>query len=511
MEKLDLSHPIAPYCPPDTNLVDRLRYWVLAKPEMVAFRFLIDGDERFVEITYAELDQRARAVATKLLTAGFSGQRALLLFPPGIEFITAFFGCWYAKTIPVPAYPPRRNRNMGRINAISDDADAAVALSTRAVMDRVDGSFDDSPNLTKITWIATDEIPLELAGDWVTLDVQDEDIALLQYTSGSTGSPKGVVLTHKNVISNCRMITYAFQLSMTDNGGLVSWLPLYHDMGLVGGVLNPVYVGDTVTLMSPMAFLTRPIRWLKAISRFQVAISGGPNFAYALCNERVPLDECKDLDLSSWKLAFNGAEPVRSDVLRRFTDKFAPFGFRHATHYPCYGMAETTLLVTGADRVTEPLVRPFNRIDLTQRRVVPCASDDPQARHLSTCGRPVPSETVLIVDPETHVALPENRIGEIWVHSQSVGRGYWHKPDISHTTFEAQVAGISDRKFLRTGDLGFLDQGELFVTGRLKDMIIVRGVNRYPQDIEATVENCSGRLRAAEQPPSPSIARIANN
>ncbi len=491
---LELASLFTPYYPPDTNLVDRLRYWVLATPDTIAFRFLVDGDEEVVTLTYAELDERARAIATKLLTSGLSGERVLLLFPPGLDFITAFLGCWYAKTIPVPAYPPRRNRNMVRINAISDDAQAAAALTTRAVADRFDGNLDDAPSLNTIPWIAVDDIPLELAGNWVMPDLKGEDLALLQYTSGSTGSPKGVVLTHENVIANCRMITYSFQIG-PGQGQLVSWLPLYHDMGLIGGILNPIYVGGTVTLMSPVSFLTRPIRWLSAISKYGALISGGPNFAYALCVDRIAPEECEGLDLSAWSLAFNGAEPVRADVLRRFTEKFAPYGFQHRAHYPCYGMAETTLLVTGGDPGREPIIRYFDRNELTQRRVAPLSSDDPAARALVGCGQVVPGESVLIVDPDSARPLPHGQIGEIWIHSPSVGLGYWQKPEITAATFHAQVAEFPGRTYLRTGDLGFFDGDELFVNGRLKDLILVRGVNRYPQDIEETVEQCSPRLR----------------
>ena len=376
IQTLDLSQFLAPYYPPDTNLVDRLRYWVAAKPDTISFRFLLDGAEDVISMTYEELDQRARAIATKLLTSGLSGERILLLFPPGLDFVAAFFGCWYAKTIPVPAYPPRRNRNTVRINAISDDAHAAAALTIRSVIDRLDGTLADSPSLKNIQWIAVDEVPLELASNWVMPDLKKDDLALLQYTSGSTGSPKGVVLTHENVIANCRMITHAFQLNLT-NRNLVSWLPLYHDMGLIGGALNPVYVGGSVTLMSPVSFLTRPIRWLSAISRYGAAISGGPNFAYALCVDRISADECRELDLSGWQLAFNGAEPVRADILQQFTEKFSPYGFQHRAHYPCYGMAETTLLVTGAELLSEPTIRAYDRNALAQRQVIPVAAGDP--------------------------------------------------------------------------------------------------------------------------------------
>lgn len=495
-EILDVSKYLKPYYPPETNLVERLRFWMLAKPEIVAYRFLANGDEESVAWTYHELDLRARAIAAKLLVNGMYGQRALLLFQPGLDFIAAFFGCLYAKTVAIPAFPPRRNRNMARISAISNDANAAIALTTRSVIDRLDGSLSETPDLEKIPWLAVDEIPTELAGDWVSLDIRDDDIAFLQYTSGSTGSPKGVVLTHANVMANVRMITHAFEIDTYSAQG-VSWLPLYHDMGLVGGVLNPAYMGGTITLMSPVSFLTRPIRWLRAISKYRGIINGGPNFAYAMCTERIRPEECEGLDLSCWELGFNGAEPIRADVLKRFTRKFAPFGFRHTTHYPCYGMAEATLLVTGSDRRADPLIQTFGRAELEQGRVVSIKPGDPGARELVGSGKPVPGATVHIVEAETQRVLPEDQIGEIWINSPSIGQGYWQKPDESETTFGARLAEDDGKKYLRTGDLGFIHDGRLFVTGRLKDMIIVNGVNRYPQDIEATVETASIRLRAA--------------
>jgi 8-amino-7-oxononanoate synthase/acyl carrier protein len=494
-DSIDVSKSFEPYFPSETNLVDRLRFWTLAKPDDIAFRFLVNGDDECIEWTYQELDARARAIAAKLLASGMYNQRALLMFQSGLDFISAFFGCLYAKVIPVPAFPPRRNRNMGRVSVIADDANAAVALTTRSVIERLDGSFADAPTLSKIPWLAVEEVPLELAGDWVNPEIRDDDIAFLQYTSGSTGSPKGVILTHANVLANARMITHAFELT-TRSAHCVSWLPLYHDMGLVGGILAPAYVGGWATLMSPVSFLTRPIRWLRAISKYRGVVNGGPNFAYAHCTERIRPEECDGLDLSCWELAFNGAEPVRADVLNRFTRKFAPFGFEQKTHYPCYGMAETTLLVTGSDRKSDPVIRRFVRSELDQRRVVPATRPSRTDRHLVSSGTPVPGTEVLIVDPETRTALSEDQIGEIWINGPSVGRGYWQRSAETNETYQARLANDNGKAYLRTGDLGFLNHGQLFVTGRIKDMIIVHGVNRYPQDIEASVENISPRLRA---------------
>lgn len=489
---MKIAELMAPFSPPETVFVERMMYWTSAKPEDIAFRFLRDAEDD-LELTYSQLDERARAIAAYLVGEGMRGHRALLLYPPGLAFVEALMGCFYAGVTAVPAYPPRRNRNMGRINAISEDADASVALTVTDVRDRREGMLDDSPNLQRIPWIATEQIPTELAGDWVKPKINPQDVAILQYTSGSTGAPKGVMLTHSNLMANCRMITEAFGLTHDAVG--CSWLPAYHDMGLIGGILNPIFAGAAQNLMSPVSFLTRPIRWLSAINKYRCTCSGGPNFAYAICADKITDEQCEGLDLSCWTIAFNGAEPVRANVLKAFTRRFAPYGFRHRAHYPCYGMAEASLIVTGGQAQAEPIIRAFDRSALVEQRVVPLPTHDPQAQELVGCGQVIDGEEVLIVHPETRKLMPENEIGEIWVSSPSVGLGYWNKPDESERTFRAALNPDDGRRFLRTGDLGFMDRGELFVTGRLKDMIIIRGVNRYPQDIEATVESCDRRLR----------------
>lgn len=495
---LSLAELLSPFSPPETHLVERLRYWKDAQPNDIAFRFLEDGESKEKVLTYAKLDERARAVGSKLVSMNMGGQRALLLFQSGLEFIEAFFGCHYAGVIPVPAFPPRRNRNMGRIDAISKDADAAVALTTFDVMDRMDqATLESTPSLQKASWVSVDKIPNELARDWVKPELSLDDIALIQYTSGSTGSPKGVVLTQRNVISNCRMISKAFQVGLNDIA--ISWLPLYHDMGLIGGIVNPMFMGCEVVMLSPISFLTRPIRWLQAITKYKATITGGPNFAYNLCVDRVEPSALEELDLSSWKIAFNGAEPVRADVLNRFSENFASSGFRPQAHYPCYGMAETTLFVTGGYPHLSPEIVSFVSERLENYEVVPASKDSEETtRDLVSCGRVVDGEEVLIVDQKTRKQLPDDKIGEIWVKSPSVGTGYWQKEEVSEEVFRATLADQPEgEKYLRTGDLGFFYNDELFVSGRLKDMIIVNGVNRYPQDIEATVEQCSPFLKPA--------------
>lgn len=493
-QRLTMAELLAPYSPPETHFLDRLQYWAVARPDEVAYRFIDWTEDQIIETTNSALDERARAIGTYLVSRGLRGKPALMMYPPGLDFVEALFGCYYAGVIPVPAYPPRRNRNMGRISAISEDAQAAAVLTVEDVIRRSEGMLSESPQLSRIPWVATEDIPQELAGDWIKPQVQPEDIGAIQYTSGSTGSPKGVVLTHRNLLANCRMISTAFQMNFEDSGA--NWLPFYHDMGLIGGILNPIFAGATSTLMSPIAFLTKPLRWLEAISRFRATTNGGPNFAFSLCTEKVTADQCRGLDLSCWDVAFNGAEPVRAATLEAFTRKFAEYGFRHTAHYPCYGMAEASLIVTGGSKGDEPVIRAFDRHKLTEHKVVQLAESAPQAQQLVGCGQVLEGELLVIVHPEKFQPLPDGAIGEIWVSSPSVGRGYWNKPAETRRTFHATLAAYPDQHFLRTGDLGFVHQGELFVTGRLKDMIIIRGVNRYPQDIEATAESADDRLRS---------------
>lgn len=477
-----------------TNLMDSLRFWATHSPESTAFCFLRDGESDRICWTYEELDRRARMVAAKLQSMNMAGQRALLLYPPGLDFVAAFFGCIYSGTIAVPAYPPRRNRNMNRIQAISDNAEATAALSVYDVTDRVSGLLDQAPHLKNLAWIPTDTLEDQLVDQWTRPELEPETIAALQYTSGSTGTPKGVMLAHRNLMHNMKSISYGFEPGRIGNG--VFWLPTYHDMGLIGGILNPVFSGLTCILMSPLAFLQKPIRWLQTITRYRTTISGGPNFAYELCIQKVTDDQLQELDLSSWDIAFNGAEPIRASTLEAFIERFAPVGFRAEALYPCYGMAEATLIVTGGEKRAPAVFRTFQGKALDEHQVIPVEADHPEARKLVGCGSVLPGQDLRIVDPIHCRQLPADRVGEIWIDSPSVGLGYWENPGATQETFQAKLADSTSGTYLRTGDLGFLHEGELFVTGRLKDLIIIRGVNRYPQDIEQTVEQSNHHLQA---------------
>lgn len=489
---MDLSPYFHPYPPPPNSLVETLRNWVKIQPDELAVTFT-DAETFEERLTYRELDERARRIAAYLLERNLGGERALLVYPPGLDFVTAFFGCLYAGVVVVPAYPPKRNRNTIRLEAIAQDAGAAAALTVSEVADRNAHFFEEAPQLMRLQWIATDRISTNGPVIKEPRPMTADALAILQYTSGSTGSPKGVVLTHGAVFANCQIICALFEPSRDQCG--LSWLPTYHDMGLIGGLLESLFYGRPVYLMSPMVFLQRPVRWLQAISKYRIAISGGPNFAYDLCVQKTTPEHLEGLDLSCWKLAFNGAEPVRASTIDAFSEKFAPYGFRRESFYPCYGMAETTLIVTGGKNHQAPIVRTFDGKAIDNRVAVPCEPDHPQARVLVGSGKAHPVERVVIVDPDRNEALPDGRIGEIWVKSPSLGRGYWNKPELTEQMFHAKLAGESG-SFLRTGDLGFIQDGEVFVAGRLKDLIIVRGVNRYPQDIETTVERASPKIQA---------------
>ena len=468
------------------TLVDILHSRALYQPDKKAFTFLLDGETKGSSLTYRELDLQAFAIATRLQNLGASGDRALLIYPPGLEFIAAFFGCLYAGVVAVPAYPPRRNQSLSRLQSIVADAGATMALTTKTVLSNVERQFTQSPTLQALHWLATDNIASDLAQAWLQPDISSDTLAFLQYTSGSTGTPKGVMVTHGNLLHNEQMIQQAMQ--HTEKTIVLGWLPLFHDMGLIGNVLQPLYLGISCILMSPVAFLQRPWRWLQAISRYKATTSGGPNFAYELCVSKITNEQRGTLDLSSWEVAFNGAEPVRAETLERFATAFEPCGFRREAFYPCYGMAETTLLVSGRLKAALPVIKSVQGDALEQNQVVSASFENDEVRTLVGCGQTLLEQQIVIAHPDTLTRCQPPFVGEIWVWGNSVAQGYWNRPEETQTTFQAYLADTGEGPFLRTGDLGFLQEGELFVTGRLKDLIIIRGRNHYPQDIELTVE-----------------------
>ncbi|MGZ3461580.1 MAG: AMP-binding protein, partial [Archangium sp.] len=352
--------------------------------------------------------------------------------------------------------------------------------------------FEQAPDLKDLRWVATDEVPEGAEHGWKRPEVAGDSLAFLQYTSGSTGTPKGVMLTHGNLLHNLAQIHRAFAAS-TDSVGVI-WLPPYHDMGLIGGILEPLYGGLPVALMSPLDFLKRPLRWLEAISRFRGTHSGGPNFAFELCTRKISPEERERLDLSSWELAFCGAEPIRPETLERFVQAFGPCGFRREAFYPCYGLAEGTLIVSGVDKGKGPTLQAVRQEALSRNQVVPVEAGDPDARVLVGCGQTVADQEIRIVAPESMRECAPGQVGEIWVSGPSVAQGYWQRPEETARAFQARTAD-GHGPFLRTGDLGFLRGTELFITGRLKDLLILRGRNHYPQDLELTAEQAHPALR----------------
>jgi amino acid adenylation domain-containing protein len=479
------------------SLIDLLRRRAEEKQTAEVFAFLPDGEDTAgLALTRGQLHQKACAIAARLqdLDLERPGARALLLYPPGLEFIAAFFGCLYAGVVAVPAHLPRLNRPMTRLASIVADATPGAVLTSCAQAKDAARWSAGVPKLEGIRVLYTDEGPDDdqWVGRWTDPGATGNTLAFLQYTSGSTAAPKGVMITHGNLLDNSACIKAAFGLPDTGRG--VFWLPLFHDMGLIGGVIQTLYCGGASTLFSPVSFLQRPLRWLQAISRTGAIISGGPNFAYDLCVEKTTPEQRAALDLRCWRVAFNGAEPIRADTLDRFAGAFAPAGFRPEAFLPCYGMAEATLLVSAKPSGRLPIVLSADAESLGRGEVADAVAARPSTRLVSS-GRVAEGHVLAIVDAATGEACPQDRVGEIWVSGPSIAQGYWNRPDESREALDARLDCQGERSFLRTGDLGFLRDGELFVTGRIKDMMILRGKNVYPQDVEWSAESCHSALR----------------
>ncbi len=476
------------------TLVELLQSRALVQPNQPGFKFLMDGETEEISITYAELDLRARAIAAELQAHVSVGDRALLLYPSGLEYITAFFGCLYAGVIAIPVYPPKRNQKMSRLEAIVADAKTTVTLSVTSLLDNIQERFAKHSQSGQLLCFATDSVPSSQASNWQKPDLDGNTIAFLQYTSGSTGAPKGVIVSHYNLLYNEEMIKVAF--GHTKKTIFFGWLPLFHDMGLIGNVLQPLYLGIPCILMSPEAFIKKPLRWLQGISRYKATTSGGPNFAYDLCLRTITPEQRASLDLSSWEIAFNGAEPVRASTIEQFSAYFGDCGFRREAFYPCYGMAETTLLVSGGLKTESPIICQVKKSALESDRVIVDSNEGEDLQKLVSCGQSWLKQKIAIVDPHSLTPYPPDHIGEILVSGQNVSQGYWNRPEETKETFQNIITDMGQEQFLRTGDLGFIKNEQLFITGRLKDLIIIRGRNHYPQDIELTVEQSSPTLRS---------------
>jgi len=486
----------APPGPPKdlTTLVEIARWRAETQAEQMAFTFLADGEREAGTLTYGALDRRARAIATELQMRRAQGQRVLLLLEPGLDFVAALYGCLYAGTLAVPVNPPdplRLSRTLPRLEAVVHDAGARFFLGTREILQCVQNSSGNSFHPEFVALESVDDDSAEL---WQPIAADDQAAALLQYTSGSTDVPRGILLTHANL----RHSLAGMHREDIDDVVGVTWLPPYHDFGLIGGTLLPVYSGRRTVLMSPLSFVERPLRWLQAISRYRGTTSGGPNFAYELCVRKHRPNECVDLDLSSWKIAVVGAEPVRAETLDRFAETFAPYGFRRETFLPAYGLAEAVLNVTSGRWFDLPVVRSFSRQALADNRVTPSNGHPNDACRLVGCGRPWAGDRVAVVDLQSEREVEAGTVGEIWVQSPNVGKGYWNRPEETSRVFRAHLNGDGEGEFLRTGDLGFFHEGELFVVGRLKELIVLHGRNYYPHDIEQVVSRAHPALRPNE-------------
>ncbi|BBY79182.1 fatty acyl-AMP ligase [Mycolicibacterium pulveris] len=469
--------------PAAATLVDLLQQRAAAYRDKVAFSFSYNGDgEDRTQLTYQELDARARAIASSLQQRGAAGERVLVLCRPGLDSIAGYFGCIYAGAVAVPVH----ERLAPRLSSVVPDAQARFVLGTAKTGAKVKAALEGLEDGRRLQWGRSDE-GVAGAESWVPPDIDPNTIAMVQYTSGSTTAPKGVVLTHRNLLHNLETIRRVWHGD--DTATSVFWLPPHHDMGLIGAVLSMLYVGCTTHLMSPTAFIKRPMRWLEAISRNRCTFTAAPNFAYDHCVENSTAEERAALDLSSLTVAMNGAEPVRVETLQRFAEAFAPAGFRPEAFMPVYGLAEATLLVSGGSKSPLPVVQHVDRGALREDRLVAAVPGDQSAVAMVGCGHPQGGR-VVIVNPVTRRPCQPDEVGEIWIAGPSVGLGYWARPEETEQTFSAVLAETSEGPFLRTGDMGFLHAGEMFITGRCKDLVTIRGGNYYPNDIEFTVQDC---------------------
>lgn len=484
--------PLRPTVARFSSMVDLLRTRARARPERETYTFLVEGDwdGPRESLTLGQLDERARQIATLLSADLAPGERALLLYPPGLEFLAAFFGCLYAGVVAVPAYPPGNRKHLPRIRSILSDSGAKVVLTSSATTERIRELLAEAESSLPI-W-ASDTL---IAGVETNLTERSpglDEVALLQYTSGSTKSARGVVVTHGNLLHN--LDTNRLAGDLRDATRFVSWLPHFHDFGLVAGLLLPLYVDGLLVQFAPAAFLQRPARWLEAMSKFRATFGSGPDFAYELCARRVPTEARVELDLSAWEIAVNGSEPVRSTTLDHFSEAFASCGLRPEVFMPCYGLAEATLTATWCP-LSVPPPRVFVSAVALQRglvrRVPPTV---PAAREVVSAGRPLGEIEVLVVEPDSLRACAPDEVGEVWISGGGVATGYFGRTEATAAAFDAYLAD-GRGPYLRSGDLGFLDEGTLYVTGRIRDLIIVRGRNHHAEDIEATAEAAHPDLR----------------
>ncbi len=475
----------------DASIVTVLRERARLHPHKRVFTFLGDGETETETATFAELDSEALRIASLLSEAGMKGKNLLLFYPPGIAFISAFFGCLYSGTVPVPAYPPRKNRSLDRIRLMASDCDAAAILATDEITRSLERNFSGEPGLASLPWISSDNKKLPSAG----FQVQEPDtarLAFLQYTSGSTGNPKGVMVSHRNIMANLRSLQLHMQIRPEDNN--VHWVPQFHDLGLILGILEAIFSGSHSIIIPPVVFISNPLTLLKAISRYSARLSGGPDFSFNHCADKIHPEQLSGIDLSSLRVLFSGAEPVRMETIEKFATAFESCGFRRQMFFPAYGMAETTLIQTGVPLGEEPVFEAVSAAGLLKNRIErPAGSND--IRYIACNGKPNTDTRLLIVNPDTLEVCNESEAGEIWVTGSTVTMGYWGKQELTAGTYGVSPAGKNDPIWMRTGDMGFINDKGLFITGRIKNLIIINGKNYYPQDIELSAEMSHPSIR----------------
>lgn len=482
-----------------TSLVDVLRYRADTQPHHLACRFLSDGENEEAELSYYSLDRQCKHLAALIHHSANPGDRTLLLLPAGLDFVAAYFACLYAGTIAIPVPPPhpaRLDKTMEPIYRIIQDAAPSTALISETLFAALEEQGISRGLSGQMEFIITDQGNHHSASSaWKPHNILSSDIAFLQYTSGSTTTPKGVMVSHQNLMQNLAFIEKAMGLSGSSN--TVFWLPPYHDMGLIGGILQAIFTGYPVTLMPHLLFLQRPYRWLQAISKYRATTSGGPHFAYELCLRKVRPEQRDDLDLSSWEVAFNGAEPIFHQTLDEFAAYFAPCGFRKEAFFPCYGLAESTLMVSGGPRLRLPKTLHLDKSGIEENKVILREDSDSNVLTYVGCGRDTGEQNIQIVNPETKCPCATGEIGEIWLQGPFVAKGYWNNPGETEAAFQAMLMPESKGPFLRTGDLGFSHQGELYITGRIKNLLIIAGKNHYAHDIERTAESSHPAIQPA--------------
>lgn len=490
-----------------SNIVSILFDHAQTHPHKTAFIFLRDGEDDEEKIAYGELHHCAMAIAWKLHAKTSPGSNVLLLLPPGLDFHLALTGSLYAKNVAITAYAPRNAKHMARIINILANSQARTILTTTTQKEKITDWLGENVGL--YTFICVDEVYETNSESFLVCrernlsmqlpHVHPKDLAFIQYTSGSTSEPKGVMISHENVYQNVHSLCELFHYNSETTS--VTWLPIFHDMGLIDGFFVPIFTGQLCVLMPSVAFIQRPVRWLRAISKYRGVVCGSPNFGYDLCLRQISDRDLQGLDLSSWTVAYNGSEPVDPNTLRGFIHKMAPQGFSPTTFLPCYGMAEATLMVSTHYHQKSPVFRKIRIADLQLHRWVEASDSDKKEDiyELTSCGRAGIQMELKIVNPESKRLCAADEIGEIWIKGPSVGAGYWGRAQQTEEVFYASILGEEGRQgpYLRSGDLGIIRDGLLFVTGRIKELIIIRGKNHYPLDIEKTVRKAHPALEHA--------------